>query len=122
MEAKVYFYNDGGNWYANVLEHTKEENLMVGGADAFLEQAYIAFGNRSKLEKSLDIVFTDKKDNCGYVAKLTMTSHNQYGAYYSIEFTPQFSPTIPIDSLWLCNVTHTVCGEHPKEIYIRQID
>ena len=122
METKVNFYNDDCHWYAEVPEHIKAENIMVGGADAFLEQAFNHFGNTNSWQKILSIVITDYQER-NSLFRLAMTSHNQHGAYYRVDtLSTKVYGVITVDTVWLCNVVHTVCGEHPKEIYIRQID
>ena len=47
---------------------------------------------------------------------LKMTSHNQWGATYSVN-----GGGFGVDTLWICNVTHDVLGEHPKDIYVQSI-
>ena len=80
-------------WYADVPNHTLEENQMVSGSDLFLEA----------------------------VDKLIMKAHNQHGATYILAGPLAERYCAVGFELWICNVTHDVLGEHPKSIYIHNI-
>ena len=45
-----------------------------------------------------------------------MLHHNQWGATYSVN-----GVNLGVPTLWICNVTHDVFGEHPKDIFIQAI-
>lgn len=54
----------------------------------------------------------------GFMAKLVMRSHNQWDV-----LTGPIARQYGAEGLelWICNVTHDVLGEHPKSIYIQDI-
>lgn len=37
MKTEVRFYKENGKWYADIPNHTKEENEMVMGSDDALD-------------------------------------------------------------------------------------
>ena len=119
MKRKVSFYKDGDKWYADVPFIPKANNLMVAGADTFLET--ISDGCD---RLTLTIEANSKKVN-GHSFLLTRTSHDFWGAEYDVfalgkgEWAEQY-PNLP--HLWLCNVTHFVLGRHPEYISITNID
>ena len=119
MKRKVSFYKDGNNWYADVPFIPKANNLMVAGADTFLET--ISDGSD---RLTLTIETNSKKVN-SHSFLLTRISHDFWGAEYDVfalgkgEWAEQY-PNLP--HLWLCNVTHFVLGRHPKYISITNID
>lgn len=107
----IKFYKEDDKWYADVEGHTKEDNEMVLGSDSFLELF-------SKGADSCHIDF-DVQPNEGLepMEILTMTEHNdEDGAFYSPKYNFDLFP-----QMYLCNVMHTVCGEHPETIYIYRI-
>jgi len=114
MKTKLEFFKQDGRWYADVPEHTLDENEMILGSDEFLEK--ISRGNeRIAMEFS-----TDSADS--YLVKLSMSSHDEDGAEYLmsgpfIDAIEEGGVTLPL-TIWICNVTHTVLGEHPDVIYI----
>ena len=60
---------------------------------------------------------TDKDiEGCAYFLK--MTKHDFWGGTYDVY--DGYSKE-PFHTLWLCNVTHFVCGHHPKSIGILQV-
>ena len=119
---KIRFYKDNQKWYADVPQHTKAENIMVFGSDAFLEclSWYLEVKNRKRIH-DITITITDEKPK-DYLFHLLRYAHNGYGANYSI--IPSIDGEkykMNVDKLWLCNVMHTVFQEHPKDIYITEI-
>ena len=104
-------------WYADIPNHTLEENEMVAGSDAFLEEADRQLGKRGKI---VITVSDDNSPGC-FEAKLIMKSHNQFGATYILTGPlAEYYDAVGFE-LWICNVTHDVLGEHPKSIYIHNI-
>ena len=117
----IRFYKIGegprAGWYADVPDHTLEENEMVSGSDTFLEEADALLGGRG------EVLITVSDDNSpgSFVAKLIRKAHNQYGATYILT-GPLASKYDAVGfELWICNVTHDVLGEHPRSIYIHSI-
>lgn len=108
MQLKFYKKND--RWYADVPGHTEEENEMVCGADEFLD--HIAKG---KSEVKIGISITPSVDSISAYATLYMLKHDQHGAVYQIASR---DPRINARTVWICNVTHDVLGEHPAYIFI----
>ena len=117
MKTKLKFFKQDGRWYADVPEHSLEDNEMVLGADVFLELL-----SNGRSEVILNIATEER-----YVpwVKLAMTSHDNDGAEYIlsgrlIDEMEEVGVNFPM-TVWLCNVVHTVLGEHPETIYITAI-
>lgn len=108
MQLKFYKKND--RWYADVPGHTEEENEMVSGADEFLD--YIAKG-KSKVKIGISI--TPNAHSSFANETLFLLKHDQFGATYHITSSDE---NIDTKTLWICNVTHDVLGEHPAYIFI----
>ena len=125
---KIRFYKYEGKWYADVPSHSMSENIMIGGSDEFLECLYQYVYHKTIYDSverqdidSVTLIFTDKKPD-NYLFRLRQYAHNGYGANYNIFQTCDGNCyKITVDRLWLCNVVHTVCGEHPKTIYITEV-
>ena len=73
-------------------------------------------------------IYCSREFNGASICHLKMLDHNQYGATYSVNVRhcevmegPWQSFDPGVQKLWICNVTHDVFGEHPREIYIRGI-
>ena len=108
MTTTLRFFKLDNRWYADVPNHTLAENEMVAGSDDFLNACDSGTGN-------VIIEMADRptgRDIC----HLRMLNHNQWGATYSVNGVDLGVPT-----LWICNVTHDVLGEHPRNIYIQSI-
>ena len=118
MEAKVRFFKQDNKWYADIPNHTLEENEMVLGADTFLE---LICDGCSELTISL----TDAEPKKPLLT-LHKTQHDDEGAWYDIygflynQLLATY-PEVPINEVWICNVTHDVFGEHPEYLYITEI-
>ena len=111
MKRKISFYKDENEWYADVPFIAKAHNLMVAGADTFLESI-----SNGKDRVTLKIVSNPScKDIEGYAYFLKMTKHDFWGGTYDVY--DGYSKE-PFHTLWLCNVTHFVCGHHPHNIGI----
>ena len=98
-------------WYADVPGHTLEENQMVSGSDDFLEE--VAQGG-----DEVTITVSDSFDGEPFMAKLVMKAHNQAGATYILTGPLARAKGVEGFEIWICNVTHDVLGEHPRSIYI----
>lgn len=121
MEAKVRFFKQDGKWYADMPNHSLEENEMVMGADVMLD--FLA-----KNRGEVTVVFSDDENDApkSYL-KLKMKQHDKDGAYYTVSgrflasflnfaediFCCKYEPEV-----WICNVTHDLFGEHPEFICI----
>lgn len=111
VRKELRFYKDGDGWYADVEGHAQAENRMVAGADALIE-SFANGGREVRVVLSADCEETDD-----YQVKLTRILHDPFGATYLAKVKGRFM----VRPAWLCNVTHTVLGEHPKTIYIHSI-
>ena len=145
MQQSVLFYRTRRSiWYAYILEHTQEENIMVGNANDVLDKIFesnkdkqfISFpaesGHTTKLplcclsvDSSPDLVDLHPKSKLGIGSYdincdedfliLELSHHNGSGATYLIQNTALARKYgIAKTEVWLCNVVHTVLGEHPK--------
>lgn len=128
MEAKkIRFFKQGKNWYADIPNHTLEENEMVTGADILLDYLCRRDGNEVTLTVSEERPSWYSVD---FEFHIKECEHDDEGATYSvggreiIKFIEHlggnvfgYEPTV-----WLCNVMHDVFGEHPKDIYVYSIE
>lgn len=105
MKTTVKFYKEDGNWYADIPNHTKEENQMVMGSDDALD--FLSDGG-DKIELTLS-----DEETFDFIVHFNRTEHDEDGAYY--QACGNYDMLYPI---WICNVTHDVFGEHPKDIYL----
>ena len=108
---KLRFYKSGDGWFADVPQHTQAQNRMVAGADTLLES--MAQGT-----SEVNVVLSaDIDDPDAYQIKMSRIEHDPWGATYLAKIKGCALPR----PAWLCNVTHTVFGEHPKTIYIHSV-
>ena len=120
----IKFYRDSdGEWYADVEGHSKSENRMIAGSDKFL-QALLDWNDRTDgygWDSVQMAITTDKPEKEDYLFELRRVIHDKFGATYLIKKNKD-SRIYCEDKMpklcWLCNVVHTVLGEHPKRIYI----
>ena len=127
MKTELRFFKKNSKWYADVPGHTLEDNEMVMGTDTILDMIK---GDDDEVTLSL----SDESVEDSFLI-LKMISHDEYGAYYSPSgplytvILNQLSEDLDENSeifeylssgqgVWICNVTHDVFGEHPKEIYV----
>ena len=108
MKTEVRFYKENGNWYADIPNHTKEENEMVMGSDVALD--YLA---QDKNEVTLTL---SDDDTYEYIVHFSRAEHDDDGAYYQV-----FGNYDLLDQIWVCNVTHDIFGEHPENLYILKV-
>lgn len=108
MITTLRFFKLDSRWYADVPNHTLAENEMVAGSDDFLNACDNGSG---EVVMELSLEPTGRE-----LCHLKMTSHNQWGATYSVN-----GGGFGVDTLWICNVTHDVLGEHPKDIYVQSV-
>ena len=126
METKLRFFKRDKKWYADVPNHTLEENEMIMGSDTALD---LMSDNKDEIVLTL----SDEDDERS-ILTMTMKEHDSEGAYYILsgflynKFLDLFaldSSTLPSDitnEIWICNVTHDVFGSHPKNIYLLKIE
>ena len=122
MERKLRFFKQDGKWYADVPNHTLEENEMVMGADTALD--YLA---REKNE--VNITLADEYPGWNTPFVLYRGEHDDEGAYYRVDgllfmdFVENVMPDMMEQKpeIWICNVTHDVFGEHPEVIYVLKV-
>lgn len=114
MEVTLSFYKKNDRWYADVQGHTEEENEMVLGADVMLD-ILSNHGDQAHLLLS-------DEHNPNYDVALMQITHDDNGAEYIIKGCkdPQYADYIGY-TVWICNVTHDVFGEHPLSIFIERI-
>lgn len=106
---KQRFFKLNSRWYADVPNHTLDENEMVCGADSLLEEIS-KFLNSPEVTLDLDIESSDFP-----FATLIRIEHDDDGATYKVE------SSLNTELIWICNVTHYVLGEHPERIFINAI-
>ena len=77
MEKVVKFFKQDDKWYADIPNHTLEENEMVMGADIALE--YLAEGRTE-----LFITLADEYPGWNVPFELKRKDHDNEGAYYTV--------------------------------------
>lgn len=117
MEKYLEFFKLNGIWYADIPENTLDENEMLLGADEFLEKVV---GDCKRV--AMDLA-TEEPDE--YLVKLSIASHDDMGGEYLLsgKLVDKFEDNgtaLPMTA-WICNATHSVFGEHPDTIYIKNI-
>lgn len=115
----IEFYREDGQWYADIPNHTKEENEMVAGADIFLD--FVSYHLCCHHDRII-IMVSDDNEGGRFDMKLIRKHHDDAGATYVV--TGEMAKMIHCEGqeLWLCNVAHDVFGDHPESIYIHSID
>lgn len=111
------FFKENDKWYADVPDHTLEDNEMVFGSDILLEML-------SGGKENVFLTLSDKpEDDYGRppMLILTITNHDDDGAFYSVEANTALYRG-KLTEIWICNVTHDVFGEHPEDIYVYNIE
>ena len=117
IKRGIAFYKEDGKWYADVKQHTKEDNEMIDGSDEFLELLAINYArNPNRVIMSLSLKYPR---NPKFL--LTRISHDDDGATYRIRSINKQIDGNYDEECWLCNVVHTVFGEHPATIFISDI-
>lgn len=113
----IIFYRDNGQWYADVPGHTQEENEMVAGADVFLDKMSIKLFDTDIIKISV----SDNNETGEFIAKLIRKNHDDAGATYTVTGKLAEETGFSGQDIWLCDVVHSVLGEHPESIYIHSI-
>jgi hypothetical protein len=110
MTKDIRFFKQDGKWYADIPNHTLEENEMVMGTDNVLDIMSSGYND-------VMIIVSDTLPDYMYLLKLSRTSHDDNGAWYNV-----YGNTIDVlGEVWICNVTHDIFGEHPENIYVINI-
>ncbi len=119
-DVTLVFYREEGAWYADVPGHTQAENRMVAGADRLIE-SFDQGGGRITVRLSADVAHP-----ASYLIRLHRIEHDPFGATYWVSSgNAPDAPRIAFAALpvaWLCTVTHSVFGEHPRDIFIHSIE
>ena len=126
METKLRFFKQDNKWYADVPNHTLDENEMVMGADTVLD---LIADNKDEV-----ILTLSDEDDKHSMLTMTIKEHDSEGAYYTIsgflynKFLDLFdleSSSVSFDitnEVWVCNVTHDIFGNHPNNIYVLNVE
>ena len=124
METKLRFFKQDNKWYADVPNHTLEENEMV--ADTVLD---LIADNKDEV-----ILTLSDEDDKHSMLTMTIKEHDSEGAYYTIsgflynKFLDLFdleSSSVAFDitnEVWVCNVTHDIFGTHTNNIYVLNVE
>lgn len=100
------FKKVNNRWYSDIKNWPKayeERQLMVNGADTFLE--YLSNG------KDYVKLHIKTEDFPGSI-HIHKVNEDEWGGTYIVQ-----NKEIQGHQLWLCNVTKFVFGEHPNDIY-----
>lgn len=119
-KAKLTFFRLGslhtifGGWFADVKGVDLANNAMVAGADSLLEflanSVNTDIGNTRRVVADIRTKYVRRPK-----LRLSMVSHDKSGATYLVRGADGTN----LGNAWICNVTHKVLGEHPKNIYIK---
>ena len=124
METKLRFFKQDNKWYADVPNHTLEENEMV--ADTVLD---LIADNKDEV-----ILTLSDEDDKHSMLTMTIKEHDSEGAYYTISgfLYNKFLDLFDLDSssvsfditneVWVCNVTHDIFGTHTNNIYVLNVE
>ena len=122
METKLRFFKQDNKWYADIPNHTLDENEMVMGADTVLD---LIADNKDEV-----ILTLSDEDNKHSMLTMTIKEYDSEGAYYTISgfLYNKFLDLFDLDSssvsfditneVWVCNVTHDV---YPNNIYVLSV-
>ena len=124
METKLRFFKQDNKWYADIPNHTLDENEM--GVDTALD---LIADNKDEV-----ILTLSDEDDKHSMLTMTIKEHDLEGAYYTLsgflynKFLDLFdleSSSVSFDitnEVWVCNVTHDVFGNHPNNIYVLKVE
>ena len=125
METKLRFFKQDNKWYADVPNHTLDENEMVMGSDTVLD---LIADNKDEV-----ILTLSDEDDKHSMLTMTIKEHDSEGAYYTISgfLYNKFLDLFDLDSssvsfditneIWVCNVTHDVFDTYPNNIYVLNV-
>ncbi len=113
----ITFLKDAAGWYADVPHHTRGQNALVAGAGSFVES--LARG-----EDRVTVRFRTVEPPKGVPSalgkplfKLRRAIHDPWGATYFVT-GKGIAFALPV---WICNVTETLLGDHPKRIFVYSV-
>lgn len=109
-DFELGFKKVNDEWYSDIKnwpEAYNERQLMVAGADTFLE--YLAQGKDY-------ITLHIKTEDFPEATHLTKIDEDSWGGTYVVD-DPNINYTV-----WLCNVTKFVFGKHPQNIYFKTVE
>lgn len=122
MIKTITFFKQNNKWYADIPNHTLEENEMVLGSDAIINK--LASGSNK-----VTLTFSDNFIS-NYLLRFKRIDHDNEGAWY--EFSgPLYTTAMETlvdemgsteNKIWICNVTHDVFEEHPELMYLINIE
>ena len=90
---------------------------MVEGSDTLLEVVDKDLNGKGEVF----ITVWDESQPAA-IAKLSIFSHDEFGATYALSGQLAERYNIYGFRLWICNVIHDTFGEHPNYIYIVKIE
>jgi hypothetical protein len=110
---KIRFYNEDGNWYADLPKYieeggTKEDLQMVLGADTWLD-ILSEYKNEITLEISTEII-EGFESKLLYVGDVNSFNTGTYLVFPDNHF------------MWLCDVTKWLFLEYPQVIYYKIVN
>ena len=122
MNKRIRFFEQEDKWYADIPNHSLEDNEMVMGAD-------IALDLISEGHDEVTLILSDTPDPHALL-HFHIKEHDDEGAYYTVsgllynrvagllvDLYPGYNHEI-----WICNVTHDIFGDHPKDIYLLKVE
>ena len=103
-----------GKWYADVpgWKGSIASLEMVSGCDDFLDDLCVN-GHFVTLEISTD--------NPGLEYQAELIHLDAFGGTYKLSKPFEALDGTVKDTIWLCNVTKYVFGDHPKKLYFEQV-
>lgn len=104
---KLGFYKKRTCWYAKLDQGTEAQNMMVGGCETMLDLL-------SNGGKKVTLEFTLHPPKCKPLIACELIAHNAHGGTYQATSDIKGVP----ETLWVCNQTHCLLGEHPQNIYV----
>jgi len=110
MQKEIRFFRQNDKWYADIPNHTLEENEMISGAGLLLEIISV-YRNEITL-----VVNTEKP--VMFFMHLKKEEEDEIGATYKVVSCPFEFPWEPV---WLCGVTLDVFENFPDEFYIEKV-
>ena len=106
---KLGFYKKRTCWYAKLDQGTESQNMMVGGCETMLD----LLSNGSK-KVTLEFSIRPPNGKVNPLIACDLIAHNAHGGTYHATSDIKGMP----ETLWICNQTHVMLGEHPQNIYV----
>ena len=123
----IRFFKENNRWYADIPNHSLDDNEMVMGSNIMLELLATSMFCTNPNEVNIELI--DEKLEGVQLLTLTRIEHDEDGVYYKVsgtlyrEYVDMLTSETDINdgTIWICNVTHDVFGEHPDIINILNI-